>query len=51
MHAVNHIEVPVGKTLANVGYDVTRQWIEKAGPFEYDYRWLSSSGTHADMMA
>jgi hypothetical protein len=28
---------------------MTRQCIEKAGPFEYDYRSLSSSGTHADM--
>jgi len=34
---------------ANVTYDLTRQWITKPGPFEYDYRWLSSSGTHADM--
>ena len=32
----------------NVGYDLTRQWIAKSGPFEYDFRWLSSSGTHAD---
>jgi hypothetical protein len=34
---------------ANVTYDLTRQWIAMAGPFEYDYRWLSSTGTHADM--
>lgn len=33
----------------NVSYDMTRQWIAKAGPFEYDYRWLSSSATPADM--
>jgi len=33
----------------NVSYDMTRQWIAKAGPFEYDYRWLSSSGSHTDM--
>ena len=33
----------------NVTYDLTRQWIAKAGAFEYDYRWLSSSATHADM--
>lgn len=32
----------------NVTYDLTRQWIAKAGPFEYDYDWLSSSGTQAD---
>jgi hypothetical protein len=34
---------------ANVSYDVTRQWIAKAGPFEYDYRWLSSLATQTDM--
>lgn len=34
---------------ANVSYDMTRQWIAKTGPFEYDYRWLSASGTQADM--
>lgn len=33
----------------NVTYDMTRQWIAKTGPFEYDYRWLSSSGTPTDM--
>jgi len=33
----------------NVSYDMTRQWITQAGPFEYDYRWLSSSGTQTDM--
>ena len=32
----------------NVTYELTRQWIAKSGPFEYDFRWLSSSGTHAD---
>jgi hypothetical protein len=32
----------------NVTYELTRQWIAKPGPFEYDFRWLSSSGTHAD---
>ena len=32
----------------NVTYDMTRQWITKPGPFEYDYRWLSPSGTQAD---
>ncbi len=34
----------------NVTYDLTRQWISKAGPFEYDYGWLSS-GTSADFKA
>lgn len=29
----------------NVSYDMTRQRTENAGPFEYDYRQLSSSGT------
>ena len=33
----------------NVSYDMTRQWIAKAGPFEYDYRWLSSSAAQIDM--
>ena len=33
----------------NVSYDMTRQWIAKAGPFEYDYRWLSSSAALTDM--
>lgn len=33
----------------NVSYDMTRQWITRTGPFEYDYRWLTSSGTQADM--
>ncbi|MEQ1884832.1 MAG: hypothetical protein ABL967_07205 [Bryobacteraceae bacterium] len=29
----------------NVTYDLTRQWIAMPGKFEYDYRWLSSTGT------
>jgi len=33
----------------NVTYEMTRQWIGKAGPFEYDYGWLSSSGTAVEM--
>jgi hypothetical protein len=33
----------------NLIYDVTRQWIATPGPFVYDYRWLSSSGSHADV--
>jgi hypothetical protein len=33
----------------NVTYEMTRQWIAKAGPFEYDYGWLSSSGTESEM--
>lgn len=32
----------------NVGYEMTRQWIAKPGPFEYNFRWLSSSATHKD---
>lgn len=32
----------------NVGYDMTRQWIGRTGPFVYDYNWLSRLGTHAD---
>jgi hypothetical protein len=32
----------------NVGYDLTRQWIAKTGPFEYEYRWLSSTAKRAD---
>lgn len=27
----------------NVTYDLTRQWVAMPGPFEYDYRWLSST--------
>lgn len=34
---------------ANVTYDMTRQWIATPGPFEYDYRWLSSSAAQTDM--
>lgn len=34
---------------ANVIYDMTRQWIAKTGPFQYDYRWLSSTAAHTDM--
>jgi hypothetical protein len=29
----------------NVTYDLTRQWVAMPGPFEYDYRWLASTGT------
>jgi len=29
----------------NLTYDLTRQWIARRGPFEYDYRWLSSTAT------
>ena len=32
----------------NVTYDMTRQWIVKPGPFDYDYKWLSSSGSPSD---
>jgi hypothetical protein len=34
---------------ANVVYDMTRQWAALKGPFEYNYRWLTSSGTQIDM--
>jgi hypothetical protein len=27
---------------------MTRQWIVKPGPFDYDYQWLSSSGSQSD---
>jgi hypothetical protein len=33
----------------NVAYDLTGQWIAQPGPFQYDYRWLSSTGAEADM--
>lgn len=33
----------------NVAYDLTGQWIAQHGPFQYDYRWLSSKGAEADM--
>ena len=33
----------------NVAYDLTRQWIAQPGPFEYDYRWLSSTGAETYM--
>ncbi len=33
----------------NVAYDLTGQWISKPGPFIYDYRWLSSTATEAEM--
>ncbi len=32
----------------NVTYDMTRQWIAMPGPFNYDYSWLSSSGSPSD---
>lgn len=32
----------------NVTYDMTRQWIVTPGPFNYDYKWLSSSGSSSD---
>lgn len=34
----------------NVSYDMTRQWVAMQGPFEYDYRWLSSTATQAEMI-
>lgn len=33
---------------ANVTYDMTRQWIVTPGPFQYDYRSLSSFGTESE---
>ncbi len=33
----------------NIIYDMTDQWIRRAGPFTYDYRWLSSAGGPAEM--
>jgi hypothetical protein len=32
----------------NVTYDMTRQWIAVPGQFNYDYSWLSSSGSPGD---
>ncbi len=29
----------------NVIYDLTRQWITKPGPFTYNFRWLSQTGS------
>lgn len=47
-------EENVNKTFQNfyaavVTYDMTRQWIGTPGPFEYDYRWLKSSGKGSDL--
>lgn len=33
----------------NVTYDLVGQWIKKPGPFTYNFSWLSSQGTMADM--
>lgn len=33
---------------ANVTYDMTRQWVAMPGPFQYDYRWLSTSATYSE---
>ncbi len=33
----------------NVTYDLTRQWVSQSGPFRYEYDWLSSSGTTAEL--
>jgi hypothetical protein len=30
---------------SNITYDMTNQWIAQPGPFTYDYRWLSQSGS------
>ncbi|KXF75264.1 hypothetical protein ATN84_18490 [Paramesorhizobium deserti] len=34
---------------ANVTYDMTDQWIQKPGRFNYNYRWLSQNGTREEM--
>jgi hypothetical protein len=34
---------------ATVLYDMTDQWITQPGPFSYNYRWLSQSGTDAEI--
>jgi len=33
----------------NITYDLTNQWITQSGPFTYDYRWFSQSGTHEEI--
>lgn len=33
----------------NVACDLSSQWIARPGPFEYDYRWLSSTGAETHM--
>jgi len=30
---------------ANVNYDMTAQWIDQYGPFQYHFDWLASGGT------
>ncbi len=35
----------------NVTYDMTRQWIMEPGRFNYNYRWLSESGSPNDIKA
>ena len=32
----------------NVTYDMARQWINSTGPFEYNYKWLSSNASYDD---
>lgn len=34
---------------ANVVYDLTDQWIARAGPFKYDYRWLAQRASRDEM--
>lgn len=34
---------------ANLTYDMTDQWIRRPGPFAYDYRWLSQSGSYDEI--
>ena len=33
----------------NVTSDLTRQWITKPEPFQYDYRWLSQEGSDREI--
>ena len=41
-------EVFNGFYAMNVTYDLTRQWVISPGPFDYDFSWLSSSGTESE---
>jgi hypothetical protein len=33
----------------NITYDLTHQWITQSGPFTYNYRWFSQSGTNEEI--
>jgi len=32
-------------------YDMVEQWITRDGPFQYDYDWLSQTGSKAELKA